>query len=294
MYEDRTSAEVIADTIYDGVRLTSMRVTMPNVIHKHVLRHRLFSEEDGDTDASFSFESQRAAPVKKHTNNTEAGPFEPLTWRANGPGMSPRDVLDEETSEWMREKHYRILNFLAGEVREMEARGLHKEQANRYLEPFTWTTAVISATSWDNFFALRDHEDAQAEVQILAKAMRKALKESTPNESHWHIPFHNSNGSEGFGTFHVESACVRAVARCARVSYGREMEEKPYEEDVKLVERLLKAGHASPFEHIGFINQDWYGPGDHIGNFQYPWLQLRHHTKELLPAIAAKVDSENY
>jgi hypothetical protein len=33
--------------------------------------------------------------------------------------------------------------------------GLTKQLCNRLLEPFMWHTAIISATDWDNFFALR-------------------------------------------------------------------------------------------------------------------------------------------
>lgn len=307
MYEDRTSAEVIADSIWDGVRLTSMRVTLPNIIHKHLLRHRLFSEEDGDTDASFSFESQRAAPVKKHTNRTEADPFVPLTWRANDKGMSPSDYLDAETSEWMREKHYEILEFVAARVREMEARNLHKEQANRYLEPFQWTTCIITSTNWENFFNQRIHPAAQEEMRILGRAMRKALDESEPVEREIHVPFESDiiaayRRANGVGPMD-EKIVIQSVARCARVSYGRELEEKTYEEDVNLVVRLLKAGHASPFEHVGIVMPETALPykqvaaalrrADHLGNFEYPWSQLRHHVKEYLPTIAARLDSEH-
>lgn len=296
MYEDRTSAEVIADSIWDGVRITSMRVTLPNIIHKHLLRHRLFSEEDGSTDASFSFESQRAAPVKKHTNKTEADPFEPLTWRVNDKGMSPSEYLDEETSAWMREKHYEILEFTAARVREMEARNLHKEQANRYLEPFQWTTCIITSTNWENFFNQRIHPAAQEEMQILGLAMRLALDESTPWNGHLHIPFESDMRITS-----DEEMMIRSVARCARVSYGREMEEKTFEEDADLVVRLLKAGHFSPFEHVSWaVDETLYSPhvkrnvrAEHVGNFQFPWRQLRHDWKRFLPTIAAKVDSEH-
>lgn len=280
-YLDKTSAEVVADTVYDGVRLTTMRVTLPNIIHKHLLRHRLFSEEDGDTDASFSFESQRAAPVKAHTNKTEAEPFEPLTWRRNGKGMSPSDYLTPEASAVARATHYDILSYVSMAVRNLEALGVHKEQANRYLEPFQWTTCIISSTNWEGFFAQRDHIDAQEEMQTLARAMRKALDESTPDEVVFHIPF--------CGYSDDETEMIRSVARCARVSYGRELEEKTYEEDKALVERLISSGHWSPFEHVGIAAANWYGPEAHKGNFDYPWSQLRHHWRAYLPSIAERL-----
>src|SRR5690606_5541952 len=57
--------------------------------------------------------------------------------------------------------------------------GIHKQWANRLLEPFSWHTAIISATEWENFFNLRCHPDAQPEIQTIARMIRDAMNAST-------------------------------------------------------------------------------------------------------------------
>ena len=293
MYEDRTSAEVIADSIWDGVRLVSFRATLPTIVQFHLLRHRAFS---------FSFASMRAIPLRRQIELVKETPFFPQQWPKNQSGMSASENL-EGIKEEMAQAAWALAG--AGAIHAAEKLGdfgVHKEIAARLLLPFSWSTCIISTTmpGLDNFFAQRDHADAQPEIRTLAKAMRKALDESTPEESAYHVPFgHNYLGP----TNHSEDSMIRAVAHCARVSYGREMEEKTYEEDVNLVVRLLKAGHASPFEHVGIVMPETSSPykqvaaalrrADHLGNFEYPWSQLRHHVKDYLPTIAAKLDSEH-
>ena len=39
--------------------------------------------------------------------------------------------------------------------------GLTKQIVNRLLEPFMWHTVIVTATDYENFFALRAHEAAE-------------------------------------------------------------------------------------------------------------------------------------
>jgi cysteinyl-tRNA synthetase len=41
---------------------------------------------------------------------------------------------------------------------------IHKQLANRLLEPFLWHTVIVTATDWSNFFALRANPEAQPEI----------------------------------------------------------------------------------------------------------------------------------
>jgi hypothetical protein len=45
---------------------------------------------------------------------------------------------------------------------------VHKQIANRILEPWSHIKVVASATEWDNFFKLRIADDAQPEIKELA------------------------------------------------------------------------------------------------------------------------------
>lgn len=300
MYEDQTNATVIADSIYDGVRLVTFRATFPRFILAEFNTHRAFSRNSA---------SSRAIPLKKQIELVEAAPFKPSKWPINGPGMNPAGFYGEPFHSMFDAQWETARQAMLGIAKAYEHGRVHKSIAARYLEPFMWHTVIVSSTmpGLDNFFLQRDHEDAQPEMQTLARAMRKALDESEPEEREIHVPFEGDiiaayRRAHGVGPMD-EKIVIQSVARLARVSYGRELEEKTYEEDVNLVVRLLKAGHASPFEHVGIVMPETSLPykqvaaalrrADHLGNFEYPWSQLRHHVKDYLPTIAAKLDSEH-
>jgi thymidylate synthase ThyX len=136
----------------------------------------------------------------------------------------------------------------------------------------------------------------QAEIHMmaLAEAMYDALNESTPKKlkaGEWHIPFGDSikepklyslmaskygeglpqpEWSSKFWNMKIQIA----IAMCARVSYtvvGEEGKEPNYENDIKLHDRLLKSGHASPFEHVAQSSNI----NEISGNFLGGWKQYR-------------------
>src|SRR5438128_1865427 len=70
--------------------------------------------------------------------------------------------------------------------------GVQKQRVNRLLEPFSWITVVLTATDWQNFFALRCHKDAHPDLQRIAGMMCEARANSEPQRLEygwWHLPF---------------------------------------------------------------------------------------------------------
>jgi len=70
--------------------------------------------------------------------------------------------------------------------------GIHKQHANRLLEPWMWVTQVVTSSRWDNFFALRCHKAAHPAFQKIARMMFLARRKSTPqvlDYCQWHLPF---------------------------------------------------------------------------------------------------------
>jgi hypothetical protein len=149
----------------------------------------------------------------------------------------------------------------------LEDLGLHKQVANRILEPFMWHTTIITATDWDNFFHQRCHPDAQPEMKALADCMQLAYYSSVPNPvdyGEWHTPYISVEDmpnicdlirpvegtiSSALGSV-IEIQKKVSVARCARVSYLTQDGKRDIEVDLELYERLTKGSHWSPFEHI--------------------------------------------
>lgn len=158
--------------------------------------------------------------------------------------------------------------------------GLHKQIANRVLEPWAHINVVVTATEWDNFFELRRHEDAQPEIKALADAMHEAMEESTPRLLHfgqWHLPFITPEEAERYS---VRSRIRASVARCARVSYLTHEGQAPeFSVDLALYNRLVGSRplHASPAEHQAtpdYQSGSEWADKDLWGNFK-GWRQYR-------------------
>jgi thymidylate synthase ThyX len=130
--------------------------------------------------------------------------------------------------------------------------GVHKSVINRILEPYMWHTVVITATAWDNFFALRANPMAQPEIRVAAEEMLKVYEANTPTligEGGWHLPY--IQGDE-MANMPLAMQVQVSAARCARVSYLTQNGVRDHEQDVQLYDRLTSATpmHASPLEHV--------------------------------------------
>lgn len=192
--------------------------------------------------------SSRAIPVRKMLAQVWGDPAGPLHWGANQAGMQ----AEQELTGWRRSAAQALWRFsgramCAAAWAGMKL-GLHKQVANRLLEPWQFITVIITATDWDNFFALRDHPAAQPEIRDLAVAIRTAMAASTPRQlqwGEWHLPYVRP-GVE------IEDALKSSTARCARTSYLNHDSTAPTDaQDAELHDRLMLADppHASPAEH---------------------------------------------
>lgn len=251
-------AKIVADSVGpNGKRITTMALTYPRFIHAEFMTHRVFSR-----NAS----SSRAIPVKKQIQMVMDNPAIPLAFTKNKPGMQGGEALQDLEHElavgaWLagRDDAVRTANALA----DLE---IHKQYANRVLEPWAHITVVVTATDWDNFFALRIHPAAQPEIHELAKQMYAAMSESVPQvlkAGMWHLPFIDQQAMDevkarcGVACLQdsrdaLELAIKRSVARCARVSYlNHDGTSATIEKDLELYDRLLGGVpiHASPAEH---------------------------------------------
>lgn len=283
---DLTDAKVIAHSSWDGVEIVSFHLTFPRIILAEFNTHRAFSRNSA---------SSRAIPLSKTIAAVRENPFVPQQWPKNQAGMSAKfSIRGERHADADLNWRYAIEDALKW-AEGMADIGVHKQIANRLLEPFMWHTVIMTTTmpGLNNFFELRDHPDAQWEIQILARKMKEALETNRPKERPVHIPFskfeHHHTGIWTGDRSLVEQEMIRSVARCARVSYHREMEEKTYEEDRALVKKLISSGHYSPLEHMSVADKS-HAP---LGNFAWPWQQLRHRWPEYLPALAAEINAES-
>ena len=236
-------AKVICDSISpSGVRLTTLELQYHRFVHSEMMTHRMFSR-----NAS----SSRAIPVEKMLKQVQENPAMPIHWGKNQPGMQAREEIECPP---LAQDVWKYASELAVDrAYELKDLDTHKQIVNRVLEPFQWIRVILTATEWDNFFKLRLHKDAQPEIQELARCMKKAMDESIPVELHpgeWHLPYVDLADFDDSGDPILE-AIKCSVSRCARISFLNHDNSTPnIDKDIALADKLLEAGHMSPFEHI--------------------------------------------
>jgi thymidylate synthase ThyX len=258
------SAKILADSISPGgVRLTTMEVVMPRIILAEFNTHRMFSRNSA---------SSRAIPVEKMIKMVQENPYIPSAWPKNQKGMSASENVADENTDRCVGRWVKARNAAVEHAQQLLEYGVHKQIANRLLEPFLWHTVIVTATEWSNFFHLRDNPQAHPEIQKVAELMRDALAASTPIElkyGEWHVPLIHeedvaassvlaavlvgrTDGMDGDGwhEHRWQRLCKISVARCARVSYLTHGGKRDIEADIRLHDELLKNGHLSPFEHV--------------------------------------------
>ena len=291
------TAKVICDSIckHSKIRITTLELEYPRFIHSEFMTHRVFSR-----NAS----SSRAIPVAKMIQNIKNNPAMPIHWGANQPGMQARQELDPVAKEKAKARWLMAMAIAVEQAQDLNDLGAHKQIVNRILEPFTHIRVIVTATDYANFFALRDHEDAQPEIRELARVMKAAMETSTPKSlglGEWHLPYLDDEDLANINNHMAESsitrhkpnkwdvcmmACAVSAARCARVSYLTHDGERPtLEKDLELYRHLVNANppHMSPCEHQASPN--CYGKVDDLNypvthsNFRV-WNQFRHFIKD--------------
>ena len=269
------NAKVIDDTIHNGKRITSLQLVMPRFILAQFNTHRVFSR---------STASSRAIPTAKLIEQVRNDYVRPVQWGMNKAGMQSERELDVHEQELAKELWWRAANSAADFAEQLDKLELHKQYANRILEPFMLAHTIVTATEWDNFFALRLDDAAQPEIKLLAQAMKEVITNSIPNESQYHLPYileeeiFAYQKSLGLTSDNVlqnafEHFAPISAARCARVSYLNHDQSNPnFEKDMALASRLFEHKHYSPFEHQAMSAMD---NEQHLTRNFVGWAQYR-------------------
>ncbi len=232
-------AKVIADSISEaGHRITSIEMQFPRFILPQLLMHRLWSR---------SCESLRARPTNSKLQEVINYPYRP-TYRKRQAGMVAAGEVAAETATAAESAWEEARVACVAAATKLSELGVAKETANRLLEPFAYQKVLVTATDFANFLRLRLSEDAQPEIQQLARFLDTALKESTPEyttEYEWHLPYIPDSLN------HLSIDVLRNIcaARCARVSYCSHDGTIDINKDLKLAEDLRIAQHSNPYEH---------------------------------------------
>lgn len=287
----RTILELASLNTATGNILYTFVVRYPRCILPEVNTHRVFSRNTA---------SSRAIPGKKIRSEVLKDPFIHEKIGKNCKGMQSTATFCGSARS-LRRWIYGIARYPAVFAHwVLEKLDVHKQVVNRLLEPWMWTTQIISTTHLENFFAQRCHKDAEPHMEILAGQIRTAAKFAkdilckqstidasvfqgwdqsalmwltgdvgvrklqtlTPGE--WHTPFFDSGQAI---TDLSNPALSVSAARCARVSYTLPDTGQPSTptRDIELFNRLAAAEpkHLSPLEHVAVATKT----KRHYGNF---------------------------
>ncbi len=298
------NAKIIADSKNAfGNRLTTFVLTFPRIILAEVNTHRMLSRNSA---------SSRAIPFEKMVKMVEENPFIPIKWMKDHKGMQGVEYFTDDDikygefiEQWLSARDNAIESAKSlsegitysdgidsGDAPSKEGNiGVTKQIVNRLLEPFMWHTAIVTATEWENFFALRAHDAAEIHLQDLAYKMLEEYNKSTPKElkaGEWHIPFGDKFEEDRLGKLMIEldkqeqvsknsyhhilkwEELVKvkiASARCARISYSNFEGKDDYEADIKLHDNLIKMGHWSALEHCARAMNHRENNGESFGSW---------------------------
>lgn len=260
------SAKIISHSksSVNGKEIITFELQYPRFIHSELMTHRMFSRNAA---------SSRAIPIGKMIEQVRNDPVMPIHFGKNQPGMQAKEEL--EGFELGRTKaRWRQAAINAADMAEdMGFYNAHKQVVNRILEPFQWMKTVLTATEFENFFWLRNHEDAQPEIKRLAEVMFEAKENSEPvvlNPGDWHTPYYadgywkddshsekyathtwlvKEEDREDFDGVKLKDALAISSSCCAQVSY-RALDDS-LEKAQMIYKKLVESEpvHASPFEH---------------------------------------------
>lgn len=289
-------AVVLADSVsLEGCRLTTFELTYPRIVHAEMMTHRLFSRNSASTRAIplsvqlYNLLTNPFIPEKFGVNQPGMQAYRHLegmkyeeavkVW-LQGRDRAITTVIElilgiekaEEVLQYDSSREYVSGDVILEHFEELKQLfpkstddidlsetgmlNVHKQLAGRGLESYMWHTIVLTATEFDNFFALRDHPDAQGEIATIARLMKKAYVESTPKQlqpRQWHLPYVTEGEFDN-----IEDAIKSSVARAAATSYNRQHVHNPERERGRYND-LLSGGHMSPFEHQAtpFTRDEW-------------------------------------
>lgn len=235
------AAKIICDSVSPaGHRLTTFEVTFPRIVLAEFNTHRMLARNSA---------SSRAIPVEKRIAMIQSEPFVPAAFGKNQKGMQASETLTGDDDARARAVWLAARDDAIRHARALADIGVHKQLANRLIEPFAWHTVIATGTEWENFFALRCHPDAQDEIRTVAEMMRDLYRRLVPADTaptERHLPYIDQKDRSEL----AQPDLVKiSAARCARVSYLTHDGQRSPDADFALYERLFSHGHVSPLEH---------------------------------------------
>jgi hypothetical protein len=239
----------------------------PKYLLAQVGTHRIISEDVEiecmikfpRKDLSSNAESSRARKVGSVIEQVMLDPVIPI-WTQNQRGMVGGELsqaaIDKATAESLRMRD-QMVSF----VQYLISIGIHKQDANRYLEPWMKVALIVTGTEWDNFYTLRDHPHAQPEFQEFASEMHR-LDETTAA-----TPLQLGEWYKPWPTLNIAANTCKA----ASVSYANHAKDRSNDDFLRIHDDLINSTpiHASPLEHCAIaVVPEYLLRSDRLGDWR--------------------------
>lgn len=150
MNKTKINAKVAGHSVNEfGDELLTVSCTFPRIILSEVNTHRMLSKNTS---------SSRAIPFNKMVEVVQNDPFIPIAWQKHHSGMQGNEYHTHyHEIEWRKNQWLKAKDFAVEQANLLYEMDTTKQICNRLLEPFMWTTMLITGSKegWDNFFKLR-------------------------------------------------------------------------------------------------------------------------------------------
>lgn len=271
-------------------RMITMVVPWPTVKLAELRTHRTiyqteseeFSLAVNERTIAMNANSSRAIPLERQIKQIEECPFEPF-WTLNQKGMSGEYACDL-TSQKASEQWHSVRAFALTRVKELLELGIHKQDAALLLNPFSWTTCILSASEhrWQHFFDLRTNVNVFPAVREICQDMESLMVMNHPKEiahdelsylKDAHMAFQKEardvvvtaleNGEISAETFQIKGRMLQvavSMSMCAMISYDTQQRKESLKKHVERANKLVTEGHWSTAEHQ-FIPVRYPDPG---------------------------------
>ena len=238
----KIKAEIVADSLSpQGDRLTSFLITFPRIILAEINTHRMLSKNTS---------SSRAIPFSKMIEAVKENPFIPIAWQKEHKGMQGNEYLHILEAHIAKEHWLKARDNAILEATLLNRYKVTKQLCNRLLEPFMWTTMLITGSKegWDNFFELRC---PKYEVYIepfgaqYCKSKKEVINSVHENELSYYDKYTELDWlkeNKGQAEIHI-----------------MDLAEKIYDAMCESIPNKLKAGQWHiPFENKVFNDFEWH------------------------------------
>lgn len=204
MVNTKIGATVVAHSLNEqGDELISVLCSCDHETLKTLYQH---------DDLSITSTNILEIPFNKMVEAVQNDPFIPIAWQKDHKGMQGNEyitddlIVNHRKGVWLQARDRAIhsaiqlngnlIRYISGqdEGKILEGTGVTKQLCNRLLEPFMWTTMLITSSreGWDNFFNLRNPSyeiSTGAETREYFKSKKDLLKKypsmKPENELDW-------------------------------------------------------------------------------------------------------------